>query len=172
MSASERRLRLMGDEATEAARPPVPLSRAESIAVGQGAFYAATGAWPFVSMRSFEAVTGPKMERWLVKTVGGLIGVIGGTLVSAGARRRVTPELAMLGAGSAMVLAGIDVYYVSRRRISPVYLLDAAAELGIAAAWALAARQDVDDPADWEYADDGGADAVIDGGDTAGDTDP
>jgi hypothetical protein len=163
MQTAERRLRLMGDEATEAARPPVPLSRAEAIAVGQGAFYAATGAWPFVSMRSFEAVTGPKMERWLVKTVGGLIGVIGGALVSAGARRRVTPELAMLGAGSAMVLAGIDVYYVSKRRISPVYLLDAAAELGIAAAWALAARQDVDDPADWEYADDGGADAVADG---------
>lgn len=161
MPAPERHLRLMEEGETEAVRRPAPpLSRAESIAVGQGAFYAATGAWPFVSMRSFEAVTGPKMERWLVKTVGGLIGVIGGALVSAGARRRVTPELAMLGAGSAVVLAGIDIYYVSKRRISPVYLLDAAAELGIAAAWALAARQDVDDPADWEYADDAGADAV------------
>ena len=164
MPAPERHLRLMEDAETEAARPAPPLSRAESIAVGQGVFYAATGAWPFVSMRSFEAVTGPKMERWLVKTVGGLIGVIGGALVSAGARRRVTPELAMLGAGSAMVLAGIDVYYVSKRRISPVYLLDAAAELGIAAAWALAARADADDPADWEYADDSGEDAIESGG--------
>jgi hypothetical protein len=163
MPATEPRLHLVTDAEAAAAAATPPLSRAETIAVGQGAFYAATGAWPFVSMRSFEAVTGPKMERWLVKTVGGLIGVIGGALVSAGARRRVTPELAMLGAGSAIVLAGIDVYYVSKRRISPVYLLDAVAELGIAAAWAMAARQDVDDPADWEYADDAGADAVVDG---------
>lgn len=134
MPAPERRLRLMADE--DGARP---LSGAEALAVAQGAFYVAAGVWPFLSMRSFEAVTGPKPERWLVKTVGGLIGVIGGVLASAGARRRVTPEMVMLGAGSAAVLAGIDVWYASKRRISPVYLGDAAAEMAIAAGWALAA---------------------------------
>jgi hypothetical protein len=117
------------------------LSRAETVAVMQGAFYVATGVWPFVSMRSFEAVTGPKPEHWLVKTVGGLIAVAGGVLVSAGARRRVTPEIAWLGAGCAAVLAGIDTWYVARRRISPVYLLDAAAEGLLAAGWASAARE-------------------------------
>lgn len=139
MPASERRLRIVEDGETAAARP---LSGLETLAVAQGAFYVATGVWPFVSMRSFETVTGPKPERWLVKTVGGLIGVIGGVLASAGARRRVTPEMVVLGAGSAAVLAGIDVWYASKRRISPVYLLDAAAEIGIAAGWALAAREE------------------------------
>ena len=139
MPASERRLRIVEDGETAAARP---LSGLETLAVAQGAFYVATGVWPFVSMRSFETVTGPKTERWLVKTVGGLIGVIGGVLASAGARRRVTPGMVMLGAGSAAVLAGIDVWYASKRRISPIYLLDAAAEIGIAAGWALAAREE------------------------------
>jgi hypothetical protein len=161
MAPRDRHLRLLEEgEVAEVPRPAPGPSRAEMIAICQGAFYVAGGAWPIASIRSFEAVTGPKVDRWLVKTTGALLGVIGGVLASAGARRRVTPEVAWLGAGSAAVLAGVDVYYVAKQRISPVYLLDAAAELGIAAAWALAARTDVEDPADWEYADDLGADAM------------
>ena len=148
---SERPLRIVRRaEAPPPAAPARPdFSRAETVAVTQGAFYVATGVWPFVSMRSFEAVTGPKPEPWLVKTVGGLISVVGGVLASAGLQRRVTRELAWLGAGSAAVLAGIDLWYVGRRRISPVYLLDAAAEAIIAAGWASAARE-LDDGEDSE----------------------
>lgn len=121
--------------------PRRDFSRAETVALVQGGYYAATGVWPYLSLESFEAVTGPKAEGWLVKTVGGLVGVIGAVLASAGARHRVTPEIAWLGAGSAAVLAGIDVWYVARRRIPPVYLLDAAAEAVLSAGWASAARE-------------------------------
>jgi hypothetical protein len=86
-------------------------------------------------MRTFEAVTGPKSDRWLVKTVGALIAVIGTTLV-AGAARGPAAELRYLGAATATVLACVDCIYVARRRISPVYLLDAVVELGILAGWA------------------------------------
>jgi hypothetical protein len=116
-------------------------SRAETVAMVQGAWFAATGIWPFLSMETFEDVTGPKEDRWLVKTVGGLVAVIGGTLVAAGLRRRITPELAALGAGTAAVLAGIDVVYTARGRIPPVYLGDAAAEGLLIAGWASAARE-------------------------------
>jgi hypothetical protein len=139
-------------------RPPLPLrrreptapvmdegprrySRAETVAIVQGAWFAATGVLPFLSMEAFEDVTGPKTDRWLVKTVGGLVAVIGGALVSAGLRRRVTPEIVGLGAGAAAVLAGIDVVYSARRTISPVYLGDAAAEAVLIAGWASAARE-------------------------------
>lgn len=105
------------------------------VAVTQGAFYIATGVWPLVHMPSFEAVTGAKVDRWLVRTVGGLIGVVGGALCSAGLRDRVTPEIRALGAGSAAVLTAIDITYVARERIPPVYLLDAAAEIALVAAW-------------------------------------
>jgi hypothetical protein len=50
-------------------------------------------------------------------------------------KRRVTPELKLLAVGSAAGLTAIDVYYVAQKRISPVYLLDAAAEVALIAAW-------------------------------------
>lgn len=118
--------------------PPREINLSDIAAVAQGAYYVATGVWPFVSMRSFLKVTSPKTDLWLVKTVGGLVGVIGGALLVAGLRRRVTPELKLVGAGSAAALAAIEGFYVLRRRIPPVYLADAAAEAVLLAAWAAA----------------------------------
>ncbi|HEX8699947.1 MAG TPA: hypothetical protein VF815_13975 [Myxococcaceae bacterium] len=108
------------------------------LAVVQGSFDVVTGLWPIVHLRSFELVTGPKLEGWLVKTVGALITVIGGTLLSAGLRRRVTPEIRLLGMGSAAAFTLVDVIYTSKRRISPVYLLDAVVEAGLIAGWGVA----------------------------------
>ena len=101
----------------------------------QAIFYIVTGVWPFVSMRSFEAVTGPKVDRWLVKTVGALVAVIGCALAFGSRRQQLAPELVLVAAGSAAALATIDTVYVARRRISAVYLLDAAAEIALVAAW-------------------------------------
>lgn len=113
------------------------------LAIAHGAFDFATGLWPLVSMRSFEAVTGPKPEGWLVKTAGVLIAGVGSVLTTAGVRNRVTPEIKMLAIATSAGLTLIDLYYAGlRRRISPVYLLDALVELGIIAAWALAPRQE------------------------------
>ena len=117
-------------------RQPVP-APLFALALAQGALYALTGLWPLVSMRSFEWVTGPKVDRWLVKTVGVLVTVIGAVLCSAARRRRVTPEIAGLAASSALGLAGIDTFYGLRGRISRIYLLDAIVEICIALAWAL-----------------------------------
>lgn len=109
------------------------------VAAVQGAFYLATGIWPLVHLRSFERVTGPKVDHWLVQTVGVLVAVIGAALLS-GARQRhgARPELRLLGLGSALGLAAIDVIFVARGRIAPVYLLDAAAEALLAAGWVIA----------------------------------
>ncbi len=101
----------------------------------QGAYYAATGIWALVDIESFQVVTGPKVDLWLVKTVGVLVTAIGGALGLAGWRRRVTPEVRFLAVGSALGLAGIDIYYVAKKRIARIYLVDAAAELAMAAAW-------------------------------------
>lgn len=112
---------------------------ARRLAVGQGTFFLATGLWPIVHLRSFEAVTGPKLEGWLVKTVGALLAVAGAALVVAGRQRPPGPETAVLGAGMAAALGAIDVWYAGRRRrIHPIYLADAALELGFAGAWAAA----------------------------------
>jgi hypothetical protein len=112
---------------------------ADRLAVAQGAFYLATGVWPLLHMRSFEAVMGEKTDDWLVETVGALLTVSGAEMLMAGLCRRVTPEIALLAAGSAGALAAIDVIYTARRVIRPVYLADAAVEVGLVGAWATVA---------------------------------
>jgi high-affinity nickel permease len=86
-------------------------------------------------MRTFLLVTGPKVDLWLVKTVGALVTVIGAVIGLAGIRRQRSPEIALLAIGSAATLTGIDVYYVAKRRISRVYLLDAVGETVLILAW-------------------------------------
>ena len=111
------------------------------VALIQGAFYVATGVWALVDLDSFMAVTGPKTDHWLVKTVGVLVTVIGAVLLLAWRSGRVTGEVVLLAVGSALALAAIDVIYVSNGTISPIYLLDAAAEVALAGGWALARRR-------------------------------
>lgn len=103
-----------------------------AIALLQGVYYLVTGLWPLLHMRSFLAVTGPKTDLWLVRTVGVLVSVIGGQLIVE--RRRPLSAL-WLALGSCFGLAAIDAYYSLRGRISAVYLLDSLAEIGIAALW-------------------------------------
>jgi sulfite exporter TauE/SafE len=86
-------------------------------------------------MRTFEKVTGPKTDHWLVKTIGLLLVVIGLALITGGVRRTITPEMAILGVGTAGALLGIDVFYVSIKKISRIYLLDAVAELILIVGW-------------------------------------
>jgi hypothetical protein len=114
--------------------------RREHVALAQGAYYGVTGLWPLLSRRSFEAVTGRKEDWWLVETLGLLLLPVGGALATAGARERVTPEVALLGAGAAAALGATDVLIAARRLGTPAYLLDAVASGAIALAWAKAQR--------------------------------
>lgn len=55
--------------------------RVNRIGIAQGVYYLMTALWPFFSLRTFIAVTGPKTDVWLVKTVGSLLVVIGIALI-------------------------------------------------------------------------------------------
>jgi len=117
----------------------------DPIAVTQGAFYVATGVWPLINMPSFEAITGAKTDRWLVKTVGALVAVSGAAMASAGLRGRITPETRLLAMASSLALTAVDVVYARQRRISRIYLLDAVAEIGLVIAWLVAMERQPDD---------------------------
>jgi hypothetical protein len=113
---------------------------ADFLAMTQAVYFLATGIWPQIGLRSFEKITGPKVDKWLVRSVGIQVGVVGATIALAIKRRRVTPEVEFLAAASALGLAAIDIVYAGRRRIRAIYLLDAIVELGFAAGW-LVSRQ-------------------------------
>ena len=106
------------------------------LSILQGGYFLLTGIWPLLSIRTFEMITGPKNDHWLVKTVGVVVAVIGAVLIIAGLRQQVTPEIILLGLGSAAGLGGIDVNYASKGVISKIYLADAVVEAGIIALWA------------------------------------
>jgi hypothetical protein len=126
-------------------------SLARGVAALQGLYYLATGLWPLVRMATFLAVTGEKTDHlqsphqglydhWLVVTVGLLVTAIGAALLVA-AWRGPSPEAVTLAVGSILGLTGMDVVYVTRQVIPPVYLLDALAEVVLLGGWLTAAVQ-------------------------------
>ena len=114
-----------------------------AIARLQATFYLTTGLWPLLHRRSFERVTGPKVDFWLAQTVGATVTAIGLGLAQSDPRKaRIPRELRTVAITSAGGLALVDLYFVAHRRISKIYLADAAAELGLVVGWLLAREQD------------------------------
>ena len=132
---------------TAALRPPATLFT--YLCWAQGLYFMATGVWPLVSIDTFQMVTGPKTDHlqspnpteadhWLVMTVGVLVTAVAVTLLVTAWRRSEPVEVAVLAVGSAVALTAIDVVYVSRGVLFPIYLVDAAAEVVLILGWACA----------------------------------
>lgn len=97
-----------------------------------------TGIWPLIHYPSFEAVTGPKTDKWLVKTFGAILALVGLQLLTAAITGNYHFTIAIAGAGSAFILLLADIIYVAKKVISRIYLADAAVESGILILWAIA----------------------------------
>jgi hypothetical protein len=107
---------------------------AHRVARWHGAFNIVSGLWPLISIRTFEAIYGPKTDRWLVHTVAGLLVTVG----AAQATARTDEEVRLariLGAGTATTLLAVDAIYVPKGRIRWTYLQDALCEVAWLAAW-------------------------------------
>src|SRR2546423_1909148 len=98
------------------------------LAIVHAVYYLLTGMWPLVHIRSFLDVTGPKTDLWLVRTVGLLVTAIGLAIGVAAWRGSFGAETIVLAIAAAVGLSIVDAVYVARRIISPIYLIDAAAE--------------------------------------------
>jgi hypothetical protein len=93
----------------------------------QAFYYGVTGVWPFIHYASFEAVTGPKTDDWLVLTVGALLVVVAAALwlMASEARQR---SAAVLSIGTPLAFIGIELAFALPGRIDPIYLADAAVQ--------------------------------------------
>ena len=117
---------------------------AVGLAWAQGIYFLVTGVWPIVSVKTFEMVTGKKTDHlvtgregdhWMLNTISALFIAIAIVLLAAAWRRRITIDAALLAIASALALTVIDVVYVARGTIRPIYLLDAAIEVVLIAIW-------------------------------------
>ena len=104
-------------------------------ALAQGLFYVATGLWPVVHLRSFEAIAGRKRDKWLVRTTGALIAAVGLALLADTRERRKSRVAKTLGIASASALGAADLYFVATGQIPRIYLADAAAEAACVGLW-------------------------------------
>ncbi len=100
----------------------------------QGFIYLTSGLWPVLSYRTFENATGPKQEKWLVKTLGWLLALDGGIFIFASL---TTPgaDTVFLSLGTALILLLIELRYTYKKILSKVYLYDALIEGSIVMSW-------------------------------------
>lgn len=95
----------------------------------QGCYFLITGLWPLISIASFMAVTGPKTDIWLVKTLSLQIVAMGIVLCTGSLNTRFNPAVVLLSMLSAIGFILADVYYVIKGVILPIYLADAFVEV-------------------------------------------
>jgi hypothetical protein len=101
----------------------------------QAIYYVVTGLWPIFHLRSFEAVTGPKVDDWLVHTVGLLAAACVSPRITAVPKLPpMAAAVSSLAMASAFAFAAIDLWYGLSGRIAHIYLADAAVEVGLMAA--------------------------------------
>jgi hypothetical protein len=99
------------------------------------------GLWPLLHMSSFERLLGPKTDRWLVRTVAGLMLANGLVQLRSEDDPQGARQARRIGVGTAATLGAIDLIYAPSGRISKVYLLDAVLELGWIGAWLMPRRR-------------------------------
>lgn len=125
-----------------------PSNFARRLAIAHGAIYVVSGLWPVVNIRSFMWATGPKIDQWLVKTVGLLLASSGFVMLNSiannqrkeeqrSAKASVSDELAQIALSQCLILGSVSLFYSLRKRISKIYLLDSLMEYSLALGWVL-----------------------------------
>src|SRR5256885_12785888 len=84
-------------------------------------YYAATGIWPPLDIESFERITGPKVERWLVKTIGALVTAVGASLAVAARDDPGRAETVILATASAAAPGAFRAGLAPQRTDTPRY---------------------------------------------------
>ena len=105
------------------------------LARAHGLFNVIGGAWPIVSLRSFEWVFGRKHDTYLQKASGGLFLSAGVSQLMAEDSNEGIAHARRIGILAATTYLLIDLIYAPSGRIRRTYLLDALMEIGWLWAW-------------------------------------
>lgn len=96
----------------------------------QAAYYLITGLWPLAHLRSFEALTGPKPDRFVVESTGMLFVATGATLAGAAVVADHGRPIRVLSVLTPIVSTFVTLRH--RRRVRAVYVADALAQCALA----------------------------------------
>lgn len=103
--------------------------------VVHGAYLLIGGLWPLVHMPSFEAVTGPKAEHWLVRSVAGMLVVIAVVLLVQLRKHRVEASAVVVAMGASLTLGVVGIITAAQGVIDPIYICDGTLHLLFVALW-------------------------------------
>lgn len=109
---------------------------ARHISLFQAAHYILTGLWAVLHLRSFEALTGKKQDRWLVRSTGLMIATVGSYFLMAGVQGP-SPRTRWFGMLFPAALATADVCWAWRSTRAKAYLADALVAGIVIGAWFL-----------------------------------
>ena len=124
------------------AEPPARRTPVSWVALVQGCYFVLIGLWPLASIASYQLVSGPRTDLALVRAFGALTAVIGAVLLLARARRRLGQEIVLLGLGSTLAIATLDLALASNDGGVSALSSDAVLQLTLAAAWSLSWLRD------------------------------
>jgi len=103
------------------------------VAAAHAGYYVVTGSWAIVHRKSFELVTGPKHDYWLVRLVGGLALAVGASLGAAAVTGRKSQDDRTLALATALAFVVADVH--AARSMSRAYLGDVILHAVFVPAW-------------------------------------
>ena len=105
-------------------------SPAAKVAQAQGLFNVVGGAWPIISLRSFEWIYGKKNDIFLQRTVGGLLLSIGYAQLSASDSEQGLRVARRFGLATALTLLANDLVYIPKGEMRNTYLQALACDIG------------------------------------------
>jgi hypothetical protein len=104
----------------------------------QGSYYLLGGLWPLAHFPSFEAVAGPKPDRFQTEVTSILFAAIGAALLVGARDNKLEPSVRTLAVASALGTAYLDLKH--RRQLRAIFQPEAALELAFAAAAVVGGR--------------------------------
>jgi putative copper export protein len=108
------------------------------LALAHGTYLLIGGLWPLIDLPGFEAVTGPKQENWLVRSVAGLLLVAALILLTQLRKPRMEASAIAMAMGASLTLAMVGIITAASGIISTVYFMDGIIHVLFVACWCAA----------------------------------
>lgn len=106
-----------------------------TVGVTHAAFFLIGGLWPLVDMQSFESVTGPRSDHWLVRSLAGMLIIVGAALIWSVQRGHIDHSMRGVAAGSSGMLALVALISGMNGPVDPVSVIGASLHGVLALCW-------------------------------------